>query len=153
MICAEPNLTLHGSVTGIARGCTVPWGHQEESLVSTPLVKPCCSTAHWDPIEMLEGGYGHSIGPGCVPGVPLRASHRGPCGLRDCPRGPKFRMFGNKSIGTLSGTILPRPSPIFYEMGDSISGELQWFTNLFCNSNGAVTRISTNLEASGTMST
>jgi len=55
-------------------------------------------------------------------------------------------MFGNKSIGTLSGTILPRPSPIFYEMGDSISGELQWFTNLFCNSNGAVTRISTNLE-------
>jgi len=42
--------------------------------------------------------------------------------------------------------MLPRPSPIFYEMGDSISGELQWFTNLFCNSNGGVTRISTNLE-------
>ena len=57
--CAEPNLTLHGSVPGIARGCNVPWGHLEESLVSTPLVKPCCSTAHWDPIEVLEGGYGH----------------------------------------------------------------------------------------------
>jgi len=55
-------------------------------------------------------------------------------------------MFGNESIGTLSGTMLSRPSPIFYEMGDSISGELQWFTNLFCNSNGGVTRISTNLE-------
>ena len=25
---------------------------------------------------MLEGGYGHSIGPGCVPGVPPGPSHR-----------------------------------------------------------------------------
>ena len=61
------------------------------------LVKPCCSTAHWDPIEVLEGGYGHSIGPSCVPSVPPGSSHHGPHGLRDGPRGPKIRMSGNMS--------------------------------------------------------
>ena len=91
-LCSVPNLTLHGSVPGIARGCNVPWGHLEESLVSTPLVKPCCSTAHWDPIEVLEGGYGHSIGPGCVPGVPPGPSHHGPHGLRDAHEGQKSKV-------------------------------------------------------------
>ena len=105
MICAEPNLTLHGSVPGIARGCNVPWEHQEESLVRTPLVKPCLSIAQWDPIEVLEGGYGHSIGPGCVPGAPPGPSHRGPRGLRDGPRGPKIRMFGKTRCKWAQGLL------------------------------------------------
>ena len=61
MRCARPNLTLHGRGPGIAHGCNVPGGLQEKSLESAPLVNPCSNIAQQDPIEVLEGGYGHCL--------------------------------------------------------------------------------------------
>ena len=60
MRCARPNLTLHGRGPGIARGCNVPGGLQDKSPESAPLANPCSNIAHQDPIEVLEGGYGHN---------------------------------------------------------------------------------------------
>lgn len=62
-------------------------------------------------------------------------------------RGSLF--FDKKAIGELSGTILPRPyRGSFYSLADEISGELLWIANLFCDENGSVTCLSTNLEGS-----
>ena len=67
----------------IARGCNVPGGLQEKSLESAPLVNPCSNIAQQNPIEVLEGGYGHNIGLRCVPGVPPGPSHGSPRELHD----------------------------------------------------------------------
>jgi len=49
--------------------------------------------------------------------------------------------FQTKEVGTLRGTILPRPTNIFYEMADASSSELQRLSNMFCDRNGHATRI------------
>ena len=56
-------------------------------------------------------------------------------------------FFDKKSIGKLSGTILPRPCHgSFHRLADGISKELNWIANIFCDGNGCVTDTSTNLE-------
>jgi len=55
-------------------------------------------------------------------------------------------LFNDVPIGNLTGTIIPRPSPSFYAMADSISGELQELAYLFCDSQGGATRILTGLN-------
>jgi hypothetical protein len=49
-------------------------------------------------------------------------------------------------IGSLSGTLLSRPTPYFHEMADSDSSELEWLASLFCDSKGHATKVSTNLS-------
>lgn len=49
-------------------------------------------------------------------------------------------------VGYLTGYLLPRPSGIFHEMADSISGELQELSSMFCDSKGHATRIETGLS-------
>ena len=62
----------------------VPGGLQKKNpLMSAPLVNPCSNIAQQDPIEVLEGGYGHNIGLRCVPGVPPGPSHGSPRELHD----------------------------------------------------------------------
>ena len=71
----------------------MPGGLQEKSLESAPLVKPCSNIAQQDPIEVLEGGYGHNIGLRCVPGVPPGPSHGSQRELRDGTWGQKFELL------------------------------------------------------------
>ena len=52
----------------------------------------------------------------------------------------------DESIGSLNGTILKRPSNNFFELGDIVSDELQWFTCLFCDVKGRLSRVDTNLK-------
>jgi len=46
------------------------------------------------------------------------------------------------TVGRLRGNILDRPSPIFFEMADAESGELQGLACLFCELDGTASRIS-----------
>lgn len=44
-------------------------------------------------------------------------------------------------VGVLQGTILPRPSPHFFEFADEVSSELQELAVTFCNAKGTANRI------------
>ena len=70
----------------------MPGGLQEKSLESALLVNPCFNIAQHDPIEVLEGGYGHNIGLRCVPGVPPGPSLGGPRELRGGSEGQKSKV-------------------------------------------------------------
>ena len=73
----------------------MPGGLQEKSLESAPLVNPCSNIAQQDPIEVLEGGYGHNIGLRCVPGVPPGPSQGGPrelCGGTESQKSELLEM-------------------------------------------------------------
>lgn len=61
-------------------------------------------------------------------------------------------LLDKKSVGTLTGAILQRPSPDFYETADSISEEFEWISSLFCDSDGITDRIKTDLGEHGVQS-
>jgi len=46
-----------------------------------------------------------------------------------------------EKIGYLTGNLLHRPSPIFFEMADADSGELQGLACLFCEADGKASRV------------